>query len=398
MIYLVITLIIGINLVPFVLPRLDIWHAQGIFAQGLILLMFSYSFFEKQKYKEPRNKSLAFLHMWVGAHAIYFAYVAQVGGKYDIRHFLPYFNFLCMIMLYKIIVQYLNIKDIKKVIRFMKYAIIATVCMCVLQTFNLAQFFKLLNPLDPWKNNMVVGFIGNGTHLSGMLAMCIPLFFVKKRESVLVLISIFLILLFFTGTTKGDVALSGIIIALCLSLYYSFYTKLDYFFSVLLTILVCALGLFVYNPELFTLAASSNSEQTNLLFDNGRFGLWSYYWKLCQRMFLTGAGLGTVNAIYKQTPFPTARHVHFEYLHFLFELGFISLIAIVYFIKEFIKIKAKDDRLILKCIVIGYLLSGVFNYPMHLWLPSTYAVISYACLIAWNQREVNCDRNSQTNT
>src|SRR3990167_9867154 len=157
------------------------------------MMAFAGSFIEKSKQRLISNWPLGCLILWVGLQTAYICWQSQIQGRYDVKHFFPYFNFICLLFLYQMIVQYLDKVKIEKILVSMKYVVIVTLFMCVLQKFGLSQFFDLLKdrPENIGKgfqslNNPVVGFLGNVTHLSGFLGSTIPLFLWKsKREDLL---------------------------------------------------------------------------------------------------------------------------------------------------------------------------------------------------------------------
>lgn len=377
MIYLLLSLIVIVNLSPFLVPAIDIWHATGMGVQAMILLMFSWSFFERPKYQSIQNKPLAFLHLWIAGFTAFICFKSQIAlGKYDIHHFFPYFNFLCILMLYKMIVQYIDIKDIRKVYLFLRYSIIATLLLSTLQVFERAQFFALLHPGyqdGTYYNNFVTGVIGNGTHLSGFLAMCAPLFFKKNREDILALILLVILLIFHTGQNIGEPAVSGWVVFCGCLLFYVFNKNKNIFWPVVLLGLAGACLVFTkVNPR--------------ILADNGRFEWWQLFWKSSKEMFITGFGLGSINLTALE--FKTPRHLHMEYLQFLVELGVIGLAGIVWLIKDFFERGVSKESLIFKTMFVGFLISSFFTYPAHLWIPSTYACIAYSCFMVLNEREI----------
>ncbi|MBU2062702.1 MAG: hypothetical protein KKH44_12755, partial [Bacteroidetes bacterium] len=72
-------------------------------------------------------------------------------------------------------------------------------------------------------------------------------------------------------------------------------------------------------------------------------------------------------------------------------IGIIGLVLIFNVIKEFFDFKKEDNTvLILQAIVLGFLISCLFNFPAHLWLPSTYAMFAYASLNAIKNEELLC--------
>ena len=371
MFHIIAAALLGMNLAPFVFMNLNIWHAQGFWVQACIGIMFSWSFIEKPKRIPKRNMPLGLLHLWVAASVAFICFQGQVVGRYDIIHFFPYFNFLCLLIFYKFIVQYLTIKHIEWILTGLKYAVIFNLLLCVLQKFGFSQVFSLISTHHT-HNNMVTGVLGNGTHLSGFLGSCVPLFFWKmKREDILSLVLLSLVLLF-TGTTIGDPSISGFIIGI--ALFFFFYKNKIYLVSLLGILLICCFILaYPYIPKIFFSL-------------QGRIEIWSNYIDIIKTYFVSGIGLGgysVIRTIMLQKSIYTntvqATHLHLEYLEFLLELGLIGIILIVNVIKSFLQDKAETrTQLVLKSMGIGFLISCCFNFPAHLWLPSTIAMFAYA--------------------
>jgi len=376
MLYLVIALVCGISFAPFVLLKLDVWHAQGLFAQSMIMLMFSASFFIRRREVNVKNVPLGLLHLWIGAYTAVIVYVFQSAVTYSAKnlffYFFPYFNFLCVVVFYNIIVTHLYRSDIEKILSAMRWAAIVTLLTCVLQIFDLSQFFKLLHNWPPeqdkYFNNTVVGFIGNPTHLSGFLASMAPLFLWKsKREDWLCLILMFLVL-FHTGTTAGDPSISGFVIMAAVLLYM---TKSNKQVFIGICCLLVGAGLLALNfmPAKF-------------FQPTGRIAIWQHYWDILHGgRAVTGEGLGTMQLLRASSPVPNAMHMHMEYFHYFFEIGIVGVLLILYMIKEFFTIHAVDKtERVLKTMVLAFLVSGCFNFPSHLWMPSIWAMASYGFL------------------
>ena len=364
MLVVILIAVVGVNLAPFVFNKLDLWHAQGMWVQISLAFLFSWSFFEK-----PRNVPLGLLHLWVALSTAYACYLSQLSGKYNIQNFFPYFNFLCLLIYYQIFVQRLNISKVETIMKYMRWAVIGTMILCVLQKMGVSQFFALLTPKDSlefrYSNNLMVGILGNGAHLSGFLASCAPLFLWKfNRENLLCLILLFL-LLCSCGQSTWDISINGFIVFGVILAIFIFKKSKVWFGVFILTGIVAALIAAKFLPF--------------FLSDNGRFELWAYYWKVIKDFFITGVGLGKVNQVYRLTPFKHTRHLHLEYYQFLLELGFIGLVLIINLIVNFFNKKvAGETQFILKLMVIGFLTSCLFNYPAHLWLTSLWAMTAYA--------------------
>ncbi len=287
MFYLIGILLVGINAAPFLISKLDIWHAQGMWVQVGVLVVFSWSFFERSRERCVKNVPLGLMNLWAGLHTAYICYLTQLNGKYDIVHFFPYFNFLCLLILYTVIVKHVTHNQIVMLLTWMRYAVIVTLFMCVAQVLGLSQFFQLYTTENKYLNNICVGFIGNGTHLSGFLAMTSPLFFYRnKREDWLALLLLFIVL-FFTGTTLNDPSISGFIVLFCCWMFFIKKNKI----KVIVTLLVLMVGYLIAYPMIPETFYSAT----------GRVSLWQKYWVLFHQMPITGPGLGTVNILFKNT-------------------------------------------------------------------------------------------------
>ena len=375
--YIILAIVAGVSFFPLITGKLHLWLSHGLWVQTGIMIAFSYSFIEKP-IRSVKNFPLGLLHLWIGLFTAFICLQTQYDNKYDIKHFFPYFNFLCLLLLYKFITEYLTRKDIEKILVWLRYVILITMGMCVLQKFGLAQYFEMLYldnlPMLKNHNNPVVGFLGNGTHLSGFLASCSPLFQWKsKREDWLALTLLFL-LLFSLGTTLGDPAVSGFIILFILIFYFYKSNKIFLYYYVSFFIVSLILILPHVSDKFFN--------------TQGRVGYWKYYFTIFQKMPISGIGLGTMSMMFKKTPFPELQKLHMEYFQYLLELGIIGFVLILNVIKRFLEVKTEDKtELVLKAMVIGFLISCCFNYPSHLWLPSTFAVFSYASLMALKEEE-----------
>lgn len=369
MVNLILATLCGVSFAPILFKKLDVWHAQGMWVQIGIMMMFSWSFYASSKPVLVKNRGIALLHFWVGGFTAVICFIAQIHGKYDLEHFLLYFNFICILVFYNLVIRHINRDDIVRIFSWLRYVIIITMFICVLQYFKLSQFFGLIAE-DRFHNNLVSGFIGNGTHLSGFLASTIPLFLLRnKREDWLCLVLMGLILSV-SGTSTEDIAISGFIVAIAVILYY--------YRNIYLIMSCVVAGIFAWRflPN-------------NFYSLNGRTTIWTEYFKLFHQMPITGPGLGTINRIYRSTAVPNARHLHMEFFHYTFELGIIGGVLILNMVKEFFEIKPYDNlERCLKACVIGFLVSSCFNYPSHLWLPSSWAAFFYACIYCIKNEEL----------
>lgn len=375
---LILVFIVFLPWSPFLMKRIDIWHAQGHFAQAGILVLFCCSLIFVPRRKLTRNIPLSLMLFWIGFNMITYQFQAIQMNRYNNGgSFLSFFNFLCLVLFYIVCVQHLNREDIYKILKWFSCSVFVMLVYCVLQEFRLDPFFRVINDL-PYKaiKPAVVGIIGNPTHLSGYLGMCLPVFFGKKWFNYLSIILVWVILLFFTnfGNETATVAVSGIVVGICTTTYYLWKTnrKLLWKFLIVIAILVSIVVL---------------KSERNLFNLEGRDGYWSLYLKLSQAHPLKGTGLGAVNVIANQQTdrwLKMVRHLHNEYLHFYFELGLIGLMIILYSIIDFFRVKLKEDdtTIKLKSLFLGFLISCLFTFPAHLWVVSTLAFFAYAGIYA----------------
>ncbi len=370
MFYIIFILIVGSSCSSLLFKNyLNVWQSQGFWCQASIMVAFSWSFFENVKYKKPKNIPLGLIHLWVGIFVLYIQFFTQAQGAIEVKKFLSYFNFLCLLIMYNVIVQHLNRKDIEKILVGMKYVTLLTLGICVLQYVGLSQFFSIREGTTHAENNLVSGFLGNGTLLSGLLGFSTPLFLWKRtREDILGLILLILVLCT-TGTTMKDPSATGFVVAIVIWLYYV--KKNRYLFIGSICVLIgLAIAGFTWN-------------QGSFFNSSGRLGYWRVYWKLFPQMPVTGMGPGGIGTIYLKTAVPRARHLHMEYFNFAFELGILGFFLILNLIVDFLKKRPKDSiEWTLKAIVIGFLVSCLMNDMAHLWIPTTWVMFSYAAFMA----------------
>lgn len=380
MTYLISILLIGISFAPFLLPKTLIWVSQGVWTITGIMLIYAWSLVETPQEVKVKNLPLSLLTMWIVLWSSIVCYITLLNNRYNTQCIILFWNYISLIVLYKLVVQYLDEKKILVVLECLRRVVQLTLFVCVLQAFGLSQYFKLLFntslPEYRYLNNMTVGFIGNGTHLSGFMGCCIPLFLLKPtRENILSLILMFIVLLN-TGTSWHDPSLAGFLIGGVIFLIY-FWRKNK---AVLVLLVILGLTLIPFIGEFKKLCP--------LIFnDNGRLGYWVHYWGIFKKGYpISGFGLGKITQIHNLTKFPQLAHLHNEYFHYLFELGFIGLVLIFNLIHDFFQRKSNDTQFILKLMVTGFLVNSLFSYPSHLWLFSTWIMFVYAAHFAIENR------------
>ena len=264
--------------------------------------------------------------------------------------------------------------------------LVVSLFYCVIQAFKLDQFFHTFDGLYlSWLNHpAVAGFVGNPTHLSAYLGMLLPvLFMLRKPLNWLSIILLFIIILFFTNFGSHTVPITGIVVSVGTLLYYLFKTQR----KLCIVISVClAIGI----GTAFFLGG--DRYRKDLPSFQGRVTWWTTYSYMMKDTFITGKGLGTIRKIAPITKFPEVQHLHCEPFQFLFEIGLIGLLAIVFCLWEFFHIKVQESKevIILKAVFIGFLLQSLTLYPAHLWVMSSIAMFVYSGIFCIKNEEILC--------
>jgi hypothetical protein len=377
MTYLFLVLLCGLPWANFLLNKFDIWHAQGMFFQFGILLLFCWSFIEKPKYNFIQNKPLASLILWMGIiTAVVWGQVLVDRQTYAIKIFLPFFNFLCFMFFYKLSVEYLDTENIERILKYLSYSVIVILFYCVLQKLNLDQFYTAvfdkggLN-LGHIGDDALVGTIGNSSHLAGYLALCQPLFFNKKGVFPLLLLWTIILL---TGSLSG--VLGGVAVLL---FWLTMKKKWALLWSFCVISIISIILLWIKYPVFFSLS--------------GRMGFWKILWGKFFIKPITGWGLGTVGAWQIKIQGSNWRHAHQEYLQMAVEIGLIGLGIIFWGIWEYFRVfwKARKNDLAIRLasIFTGFLVLSLLNFPAHLWLTGSMAIIGYAWIYTIHNEVLN---------
>lgn len=373
MFYLICIYLIGLNFAPWLFKKFDFWSAQALWSQLSGLLMFGLAFINKPE-RFVVNKPFGLFLIWAGFNTAGLIYFNLNNSQYDLMStFLIFYNVITFYFIYNSIVNFLKVEHVNKVLNVIRWIVILNVSICILQYFDLDQFFRLTYVGNKNLNNIVSGFTSQPTMFAGFLAMMTPLFLCRnKRQDCLFLALIWVILAFYTGTTFGDPSSSGILTGVVSMLSYFMYTHKEKCKVIFLSLIPIIGIYFLIPPQI----------RQGLEYNNGRFELWSFYYNLFHSMPITGAGFNIVNAISLSTPYPEATHLHFEIFELAFTLGIIGLIIFLYGLQEFFSIKTdyKKEEAVIKSVMIGFLVSSCFNYPAHLWIIMGYICFFYAAL------------------
>lgn len=345
---------------PFFFKQCDVWHAAGQFTQLGILILFSYSFFEKPKRAIGLNKPLGAFFCWAGITTAYYWIQVFVKSKhYPIKIFMPFFNLLCLIILYKLVVEYLDETSIRKIFKWFKYSLTGFIIYCSLQYLQLDEFFKNVDGPD-----LLVGTIGNPSHLSALLAITQPIFFNKNRQDMICL-SLLWLLIILTGSASGMVC-AGLVV-------------LFWLFNKNIKIALVSSGLFISTLGFVFI------KHHHYFTDSGRFRIWQAVLDIFKKKPVTGSGIGSFGTLTVVDAGTRWQHLHNEYYQTAFELGLVGLVLVLWCIMDYcksVKLIKSDITIRLASIFTGFCLLSVFNFVGHLWIISTFFIFSYACIYA----------------
>lgn len=344
----------------FLFRQLDPWHGMGMYIQLAILVIFSISL---------KNRPLGSLTLYLGLLTSYVWGITLIhSGQYALKIFLPFFNFLCYVILYKYIQDNINREQIEKLFKWLSYSLIGLLFYCALQKLNLDQFFVSNSAqTDP---DQIVGTLGNTSHLAGLLAIIQPFFFNNKLA--LILLWILLILI---GSA------SGVIVGILVLLFYFFHMHKRRFYTLLALLTILGIIILISNKLFFTFS--------------GRLWVWQKTLDIFMKSKsqITGLGLGSFNLMgLSNGPNSTWRHLHLEYFQVLFECGVIGLCLISWCIYDYFKTFSENkNNLTIKiaCIFFGFCMLSFLTFPAHLWLLSLFGILSYSFLYALKKERLS---------
>ena len=366
---LFLVLICGLHFGNFLFKGMDLWHGQGHFFQIGLLLIFCWSFFEKPRCVQVVNRPLGVFALWAGLTTSYLWFRAFADTQhYAIKIFLPFFNFLCFALFYKLSIEYLNKDKIVKILHWFRYGVVILLFYCVLQYFKLDEFLAGLSGKDE-----LVGTLGNSSHLAGYLAIIQPIFFEKKLFNILALVLLWLIILLANSA-------SGVLVGLAVIIFYLFMRKSK----------TCALSGLVSVSGIMAIILYKNPEFFSFSY---RFEVWKLAFESFKGKAITGFGLGGFGLMKYDLKNPASywRHAHNEYFQGGFELGLVGLGLILWCIWEYFRMfKTSKTDLTIKLAVmfLGFCLLSLFSFPAHLWLIAVVGMFSYSWLYVLKNEEL----------
>lgn len=374
--YIIPTLLALLPWSALLFPKLNIWTGQGHFFQIGLLVIFSLSFFEKKRLEPISNKSLGLFTLWLGILTCYlWARNLELTNKYPVLIFMPFFNYLCFVLFYKLSCEYLVKKDIERTLKWLSYSVFLVLIYCVLQKLNLDQFYNGFGTGVGIRRAELVGTIGNPSHLGGYLALCQPLYFDKGLFNKIALVLLWVIILMTQSA-------SGLLVAVVILFYHLIATKKWKCLAGL--VLAGVIGGVVLSSKLHGFFGFSH-----------RLEIWQVLFDIFKQKPITGQGLGILNAIKPSVEGIVSvwRHAHCEPYQLAIEAGVIGLGLLIYGIYSwFLSLNSVDVLSIrISAIFIGFIVLSLMTFPAHLWLLASMGMIGYSFIYALKGEEKQWD-------
>jgi hypothetical protein len=361
----------GLPFSPFIFrPHFDIWHAQTAWVHIWIMLLFGINFFYPSK-QTTRNFPLGAWIIWIGGTTLWLWTSVIIKQKlYPAPLLMPFLHCLIPAFFYLAFLQVWSHDNLKLMLRYIAYAGVIVIVYGFLQIANLDQFFRNLDG----GADRLVGTIGNPNHFAIYLAMLVPIFAIQSHWIWRFWIATALILIILCDSTAGILATGGMAIW-CLWSWKRHW----------LWFLAAAIGLWAIYAFLYR----------DPLNPSGRLEAWGTFWELFEKKPITGLGSGFISQLSRSTSNGSIlgwRHIHNEYFQVAIEQGIIGLMILGWilvdcWIKVFRLVKGKEV-IALGGMLIAFMINSFFNFPAHLWLTGSLALVAYCGIyVIYNEQE-----------
>ena len=356
----------------FSLP-LDIWQAQAVWAQLWIITLFFGNLGTKNKFAVPSNKSLACFLVWVGLMSLGMWVKTICTQKlYPVNMLQGVMHLILILFFYQAAVSTWTQEFLRRLLKVLAWVGVAVMAYGLIQLLNLDQFYKDLD--GALSKDKLVGTIGNPTHLAAYLAMMLSLFLLQQGRMWRV----------FAGICLGIIVLThsitGMICAMAVLVWWLWHTHKKWLWAFAIIVPIAIIWLQLNPSELNT---------------HGRLLVWPKFYEIFHNgRSITGLGLGYIYELSKTLKADnllfTWRHIHNEYFQMAIEAGIIGLGLIFWMICSLIRkvFLLEKSILLITCsgILLVFGINCLTNFPAHLWLLGSMALIAY-CGIEVIQRE-----------
>ena len=357
----------GLPFSPFLFRGLDLWHMQTAWAQAWTFALFSLSLYRVQHIRIYENKPFAAWILWTGFWFLFtwYGFIAQ-SKVYPLGMLQGLFHCLVIVLFYMAFVRTWTFRTFETVLKAIAYSGLLILLYCVVQLLNLDQFFHSIDKMD--HSDVMVGTIGNPSHLGTHLALLVPVFAYHKGRfwTIAALISGVLVVM------SQSV---GALLALCAGICW-----MIWFTSKKGSVVLFVIGITAFVWLLFF-----NKDYLN---PHGRIEAWQYFWKIFSAPSggkpVTGQGVGFIMEISKTVtsgPIFQWRHVHNEFFQLAIEQGLIGLGIMFWALfdvwKKVFGLNKSREVICLSTILIIFLVNCLVNFPAHLWVTGSFALMAY---------------------
>lgn len=356
----------GLPFSHFLNRSLNIWHGHALYAQSCLLVLWAASF-TVSKATKP-NWPLACWVLWVGSLTLWLWTNGIIQSKtYPLPILLGAIHVVFLLMFYHAAMTHWTIQTFDTLFLWMARVGVLVLAYCGLQLLNLDQFF---NYVDTSKSrDVLVGTMGNPSHLGSYLACLVPLLLFRHGKRWLGIFlgcaGLLIFLLLTEKTVGGPLAAVGAVLWCC------WHWARKWFWASLGV--VGLLGLWALT-------------RTNILNDSGRWAAWGAFYDVFQHKPILGLGLGFISELSHQITSPSHplfqwRHVHNEFFQIAIEQGVIGLSLVAWILVDYWRTvwRLPKTREVVACagIMLAFLLNSLVNFPAHLWAIGSFGLLSY---------------------
>ena len=353
----------GLPFAHFFNNELDIWHAQTWWVHGaLVLLMGMWMWGPSAPL--PRNRPLACWFVWVSLMSLQvFTSILVVTKKYPLSLFVGWGHLLSILLMYCVATSLLDVDAFSRLWRWVARAGVVVMGYCVLQLLHLDQFYANIDNKIA-EADLLVGTIGNPSHLGAYLALLLPVFLAQPGRRWKLAVGLDVLLLLLTKSRAGWIAASVSV------LWWMWHTHRRW--MPLVGVLLGIGGtIIVFNH------GSINT--------SGRWAVWNAFYTLLQERPITGFGPGFVmdySSTITSGFLHKWRHVHNEYLQLIVEQGIIGLGFVLWGIWDVLARLRRVEKtplvILAGGVFLAFLVNAFVNFPAHLWLLGSLGLFAYA--------------------
>ena len=368
----------------FILPEIDMWVGNGLFFQFGMFLLFLISFVDKGKNDVVKgNVPLIVFALWCSISTSMMFYDAARAKFFNFLNIFAFISLLTFFFFYRIVSEYMTREKMKKALWYLSISVSIIVFYCLIQKLNLDQFQHPTVELEslPLKDrrDFLVGTIGNPTHLASYLAISLPLFYRLNSNFSFFMSCLVWAIIGWTGSA------SGLLTAVSVTVFYGFFFRLK-------SIAIAIIGVVFYSILFFSKGFDILEISKMYMNPSGRIEMWGRLFDIWRAKPLFGYGLGFLNYINKVDS-SIWSHAHCEALQTALELGLVGLVlafwCVVDFFRTFWKTAKSSLEVSLASMFLGFIVSGFFNFPAHIWMISSLGMMAYSFMYVIKNEEEN---------